>query len=280
MENNQIKYTSSKKLHISEDKFNNVITEHTFVNKTGTITFKKDLSFLPLAAFAFSNTLEEVYLPDSIETIDIEAFCATRKLKKIILGKNVKSIFYRGFHDAHLIEEITLPETVMLIAEDAFDSCVSLKKINIPGNVGSGLGPSVFSSCFKLEDVTLGEGLKKIPDYTFRKCKSLKEITLPTTIEKIGMKVFSGCVNLQKVYCKPLTPPKAPTEYIISGGINKNVVDSWLAFKNVKNVTIYVPIQSLDLYKTTTGWSEYADYIQPYEYDEYKEPEINEQPTE
>ena len=105
----------------------------------------------------------------------------------------------------------------------------------------------------------------------FRKCKSLTEITLPTTIEQIGMKVFSGCTSLKTIYIKSLIPPTVPKEYIVSGGINKNQVESWLALKNVADVIIYVPVQSLDSYKSAVGWNEYIDKIQPYKYEEYKE---------
>lgn len=268
MNNNQIKYKSSAKLSVIEDKFKNTVIS----NENGVITFEKDLTEIPVCAFAFSPRIEEIELPDSITKIDIEAFCATRKLKIVKLGNNIEELAYRAFHDCHALETITLPESLRIIKEDAFDSCVNLKTINIPGNA-TNLGISIFSSCFKLENITIGEGIKKIPDYMFRKCKSLSEITLPTTIEQIGMKVFSGCTSLKTIYVKPLIPPSVPKEYIVSGGINKNQVESWLALKNVTNVIIYVPSQSLDLYKEAIGWNEYIDKIQPYEYEEYKEPE-------
>lgn len=268
MNNNQIKYKSSAKLSVIEDKFKNKVIS----NENGVITFEKDLTEIPVCAFAFSPRIEEIELPDSITKIDIEAFCATRKLKTVKLGNNIEELAYRAFHDCHALESIVLPESIRIIKEDAFDSCVNLKTINIPGNA-TNLGISIFSSCFKLENITIGEGIKKIPDYMFRKCKSLSEITLPTTIEQIGMKVFSGCTSLKSIYVKPLTPPSVPKEYIISGGINKNQVESWLALKDVDNFIIYVPTQSLDLYKEAQGWNEYIDKIQPYEYEEYKEPE-------
>lgn len=268
MNNNQIKYKSSTKLSIIEDKFKNTVIS----NENGVITFEKDLTEIPVCAFAFSPRIEEIELPDSITKIDIEAFCATRKLKTVKLGNNIEELAYRAFHDCHALESIVLPESIRIIKEDAFDSCVNLKTINIPGNV-TNLGISIFSSCFKLENITISEGIKKIPDYMFRKCKSLSEITLPTTIEQIGMKVFSGCESLKIIYVKPLTPPSVPKEYIVSGGINKNTVNSWLALKDVEDFIIYVPTQSLDLYKEAQGWNEYIDKIQPYEYEEYKEPE-------
>lgn len=268
MNNNQIKYKSSAKLSVIEDKFKNTVIS----NENGIITFEKDLTEIPVCAFAFSPRIEEIELPDSITKIDIEAFCATRKLKTVKLGNNIEELAYRAFHDCHALESIVLPESIRIIKEDAFDSCVNLKTINIPGNV-TNLGISIFSSCFKLENITISEGIKKIPDYMFRKCKSLSEITLPTTIEQIGMKVFSGCESLKTIYVKPLTPPSVPKEYIVSGGINKNQVESWLALKDVDDFIIYVPTQSLDLYKEAQGWNEYIDKIQPYEYEEYKEPE-------
>jgi hypothetical protein len=268
MSNNQIKYISSAKLSVIESKFNNKVIS----NKDGIITFEKDLSIIPVAAFAFSPRIEQIELPDSITKIDMEAFCATRKLKTVIFGNNVKELAYRAFHDCHALESIVLPESIQIIAEDAFDSCSNLKSINIPGNA-TNLGISIFSSCFSLENVNIEEGVKKLPDYTFRKCKALSEITLPTTIKQLGMKVFSGCTSLKTIYVKPLTPPEVPKEYIISGGINKNTVNSWLALKDVDDFIIYVPTQSLELYKEAPGWNEYINHIQPYEFPEYITPE-------
>ena len=238
------------KILIAEDDLANIKFLSKFLGKTfnlginslcGSLVQSKDEDL-------FALTLE-IELPDSITKIDIEAFCATRKLKTVKLGNNIEELAYRAFHDCHALESIVLPESIRIIKEDAFDSCVNLKTINIPGNAIN-LGISIFSSCFKLENITIGEGIKKIPDYMFRKCKSLSEITLPTTIEQIGMKVFSGCISLKTIYVKSLIPPTVPKEYIVSGGINKNQVESWLALKNVADVIIYVPAQSLDLYKS------------------------------
>ena len=85
MNNNQIKYKSSAKLSVIEDKFKNTVIS----NENGVITFEKDLTEIPVCAFAFSPLIEKIELPDSIIKIDIEAFCATRKLKTVKLGNNI-----------------------------------------------------------------------------------------------------------------------------------------------------------------------------------------------
>ena len=272
MNNNQLKYKSSKKVQIIDKKFNNKLISNDWSNGNGVLTFENDLSFIPGSAFAFNLTLKELEMPNTISKINMEAFCSTRVLNSIVLSNTINTIEYRAFHDCHALENIVLPQSLQSIAEDAFDSCVQLKSINIPGNA-TNLGISIFSSCFSLENVNIEEGIKKLPDYTFRKCKALSEITLPTTIEQLGMKVFSGCSSLKTIYVKPLTPPAVPKEYVISGGINKNTVNSWLALKDVDDFIIYVPAQSLDLYKEAQGWNEYINHIQPYEFPEYIVPE-------
>lgn len=54
----------------------------------------------------------------------------------------------------------------------------------------------------------------------------------------------------------PTTPPEAVVEW-----------DIWMAFAyNVAGLKIYVPMESVDAYKTAEGWSEYADRIAGYDF--------------
>ena len=67
----------------------------------------------------------------------------------------------------------------------------------------------------------------------------------------IGSYAFSGCRSLTSVYCKAVTPP--------AGGND-------MFYSIASNGKIYVPTESVEAYKSTTGWSQYAFAIVGYDF--------------
>jgi hypothetical protein len=61
------------------------------------------------------------------------------------------------------------------------------------------MGSRVFYKCAKLTDVTVGTGLKEIPDHTFYNCTMLENVQLSEGIQRIGQYAFRGCEALQKL---------------------------------------------------------------------------------
>lgn len=112
------------------------------------------------------------------------------------------------------------------------------------------IGAYAFYNCKNLgseNEVTLGNKLQFIGDYAF--CyTALKTITLPKSVSYIGNNAFASNSNLKTVYCKATVPPEMP---------------SWAFYPSS---IVYVPRQSLDLYKQAPGWSTYASKIQAYDF--------------
>lgn len=74
-------------------------------------------------------------------------------------------------------------------------------------------------------------------------------------VTTIGDYAFLYCSGLTSVYCKATTPSTA------------DIYDSWHAFdENASDRKIYVPIESVEAYKSAQGWSDYADAIVGYEF--------------
>lgn len=82
---------------------------------------------------------------------------------------------------------------------------------------------------------------------SFTYCNSLRELILPPSIETI-ISLDSYLTNYQTLYVKSLTPPS------LSGGFTKDLT------------AIYVPMESVDAYKSASGWSNYADIIVGYDW--------------
>ena len=118
---------------------------------------------------------------------------------------------------------IHIPSTVTEINSGAFQYCEYLTTINIPNSI------------------------TEIPENCFNNCLALTTITLPESITLIGDYAF-GQSGLTTLTCQATTPP--------------TIV--WSTFYGTQNLsTIYVPSESVQTYKTTSGWSTYADLIQP-----------------
>ena len=76
----------------------------------------------------------------------------------------------------------------------------------------------------------------------------LKEITLPSTLREIGNSAFQHCNSLKKIICKATTPPVIPDESVF-------------LMDELENTELYVPSESLELYKSADYWKEFGDNI-------------------
>lgn len=95
-----------------------------------------------------------------------------------------------------------------------------------------------------ISEVKLNEGLERIEDFAFGGMSALREITIPSTVTNISYQAFYADRALQGITCLATTPPTLGSD----------------VFGDTNNVTIYVPAESVDTYKT--AWSQYADRIQ------------------
>ena len=95
-------------------------------------------------------------------------------------------------------------------------------------------------------------------------CQKLEEVTLPANLQYIGIHTFMECPNLEAVYLRSPIPPTLE-QY------GTNVEDIFDLVNNVGNLKIYVPENSINLYKSTFPWSRYSNYIVGYSpnYDYY-----------
>lgn len=152
-----------------------------------------------IGAFAFwdaKELLRSVVMPDTITIIKEHALGSCEKLEKVVLSNNLTTIELEAFTNCTALKNVTLPATLTSLGNEAFYSCTSLKHITIPSALSS-WGESAFWECH-LESVTLAEGLKRIPNYAFR-CNDLTEVVIPSSVEKIGIRAFEACLNLQSV---------------------------------------------------------------------------------
>ena len=170
----------------------------------------------------------------------------------IACPRDISIIDENSFSVNDHLTSITIPNSVTSIGEGAFSYCRNLKSITI-GNSVTTIGERAFFGCDSLTSVNIPDSVTKIGYSAFDYCGSLTSVTIPENVTSIGYYAFASCTSLTSVYCKATTPPV--TQLSPSG--------AWDVFYgNASGCKIYVPIESVDAYKTADGWSQYADAIE------------------
>jgi hypothetical protein len=230
-------------------------------------------------AFFYCDTLTSVSIPNSVTTIGTEAFGNCRGLTSITIPNSVKTIEASAFWGCEGLTNVFLPNSVETIEASAFGSCENLKSIDvakdnshyssengvlfdiskktliqypcgikgkyvIPNSVTT-IGEGAFMYC-GITDVTIPNNVKTIGAGAFGVCKGLTNVTIPSSVTMIEYRAFGFCVGLTVLAVENATPPEM-----------KEDVFDYVS----KNITIYVPAESVEKYKTAEGWSRYADKI-------------------
>ena len=177
-------------------------------------------------------------------------FAETTVIESMRLPEGIHIIPSSFVAQCYNLTSFTIPQSVEAIWPSAFYECKRLHRITIPKGVKY-IGKSAFSSCTNLTNVVLPDSLTTLEEYAFYGCKGFTDITIPDGVTEIGDKTFAGCENLTAIYSKSLTPPTLGES----------------AFNGTpSNMCIYVPNASVEKYKTAEGWSQYADFIEGYNF--------------
>ena len=99
--------------------------------------------------------MENVTLPNSIETIPAFAFEECTKLKNIVIPDSVKYISDYAFMGNDSLETVTIPENVEYIGIKAFDECRKLDKVIFKGKTINEVKRNMWNYPFGIKDESI-----------------------------------------------------------------------------------------------------------------------------
>ena len=151
--------------------------------------------------------IEKLTIPESVTSINRNAFWNCKGIKKIVISKNITRIGYNPFAGCeNLILESESDEVVALngILYDktgtnalcATNAAVGDKFV-VPDRVTI-INRGVFSGCKDLKTIDLNK-VTCIDKSSFTNCTSLTELYIPDSVTYIGEWAFAYCTGLKKV---------------------------------------------------------------------------------
>lgn len=252
----------------------------------------KDIDY---RAFSGCNRVNQVVLSNGVETIGMWAFNGLTGLTSCTIGNGATTIEYGAFSGCTSLSNLVIPDNVILIGKDAFantpwwraysaDTGNQYNNVIYINNVAykpmttditsctfkegtKGIGGSAFYQCNRLADIVIPDSVVAIGDSCFSECGGLTSCTIGSGVTTIGSGAFTSCRNLTGTLEIP-----ASVTFIGSGAFYYCSYDTVIAravtpptmrdtaFEDNVNF-IYVPAESVDVYKESPGWNYFADKI-------------------
>ena len=186
-----------------------------------------------VGGFASSN-ITTISLPNSIISIEENAFMNCRQLENITIPNSVVSIGANAFSGCIKFSYVSIPSSVKSIGSDAFLDCINISFVEasdleswfniqfenrganplvnadyfycdyeliidlvVPEGVTSLSAITAGNKCF--ESVTLPKSITSIEAYSFAGWSELKRVVFSGSITTIGDNAFADCTNLEEI---------------------------------------------------------------------------------
>jgi hypothetical protein len=180
-------------------------------------------------------------------------------MTSVTIPNSVTSIGISAFWSCYNLTSVTIPNSVTSIGRSTFDGCSSLTSITIPNSVTS-MGSYAFSGCTGLTSITIPNSVTSIGGSAFSGCSGLTSITIPNSVTSIGEGAFYNCTGLTSVY-NYSTLPQSINSYVFK-------------YVNTSTCTLYVPEESIELYRAADGWKDFGSIVGIDAPEEPQEPEL------
>ena len=171
---------------------------------------------------AFNSAIEEIiYSEESISvirfvepltTIGADAFNGCTNLQNISLPNSVESVSERAFFNCTNLEAITLGARLRNCGAKAFNNCINLYSLHISSIMDwckitftdKTSNPAYYSQALlvdgeKITKINIPNGLASLSAYAFCGNIYVDTVAIPSSLQSIGVGAFEECTNLRRV---------------------------------------------------------------------------------
>lgn len=215
------------------DKNEKKLISYAYAREGTTYEVPRGIRVIGKDAFEYCD-LEKIVLPDTLLTIEDNAFLGCNSLKEIVIPDSVTTIGESAFDNCGEMESVYIGDGVVSVGDYAFAWCEGLQMIRIPDGLReAGEGAFVGSDalkCFILSEENLSfkliddvlftgdgrrllvypggkteeaydipMGTEEIAEYAFHRVPALRSITTPESVKTIRSNVFYEMKNLEEV---------------------------------------------------------------------------------
>ena len=219
------------------------------------ITIPNSVTSIGVGAFSGCSGLTSITIPNSVTSIGNNAFYGCTGLTSIVIEVGNKKYDSRENCNAIIETEsntliagcmnTVIPNSVTSIGEYAFSYCW-LTSIEIPNSVTS-IGDRAFSYCW-LTSIEIPNSVTSIGNGAFYNCSGLTSVTIGNGVTSIGYDAFGFCHNLSDVFCLATDMPSTRS--------------SAFDYSYPENITLHVPAEAINSYKTTLPWSSFGNIVE------------------
>ncbi len=142
------------------------------------------VSILQYSDFDYCTSLQNIYILDGKDLLDIKGTIPSDNLKNLQIGRNL-----------HCVEA-----TELLINKSNLENIWITDRVNRIDNFK-------FSNCPNLKNVYIGDGITTIYKNLISECSSLNILDIGAGVERIQSLAFHNCGDIASIYVRSQTPP-------------------------------------------------------------------------
>ena len=175
----------------------------------------------------------------------------------MVIPEGVTSIGSWAFGGCAALERVEIPSSVTSIKGDAFNDSMVLEKIEVSAanTAYISIDGVLFNKARteliqypagkKATTYTIPSSVTSIGEYAFNSCAALESVVIPEGVTSIGDDVFYGCTAIESITSLNPEPPASDWAF---GDVNQNI-------------PVYVPAESIELYRNAEGWNYFTNFL-------------------